>query len=411
MVAPITGPLVAEQSLPIAIGRFDRVERYKQKRPHNLPLPYLKVLLVTKERWVHPMYEDGSVPQYTYPGNWNPRTRYAMTPDFYSGLDVFTNKLLVQTTNDAYAKFLSKLGSEASLGVTLAERKQTMAMLATRASQLLDFCRLLRRGDIPGAARTLGWTATRTGSKTKSALWHLSKRGVPKKESVRIRKGGKSFANNYLEFHFGWSPLIGDIYSATEVLCEPIKPTRVIGTARRNDEFFYDDDVYYGLVRAQTKHKVKCLVRVQADVAVTNPNLRLLSQMGLINPAVVAWELVPFSFVVDWFVNVSDFLGQFTALAGLDVINPQRSYKWIDEASMREFNTRFFNAFGQNHQPGDRIRCESYAFSTRRTLGLPAVKLTTRSPWDLSPRRALAAVSLLIQKGIGHKPKRHLQIS
>lgn len=39
---------------------------------------------------------------------------------------------------------------------------------------------------------------------------------------------------------------------------------------------------------------------------------RLFDQIQL-NPFVTAWELVPFSFVVDWFVNVGDWLQSQTA--------------------------------------------------------------------------------------------------
>jgi hypothetical protein len=42
-----------------------------------------------------------------------------------------------------------------------------------------------------------------------------------------------------------------------------------------------------------------------------------LQQLGLDNPAMLAWELTTLSFVADWFVNVSDVLEQITAFTGV----------------------------------------------------------------------------------------------
>jgi hypothetical protein len=44
--------------------------------------------------------------------------------------------------------------------------------------------------------------------------------------------------------------------------------------------------------------------------------LATASEIGLTNPAEVAWELVPFSFVVDWAIPIGTFLGQLDASVG-----------------------------------------------------------------------------------------------
>jgi hypothetical protein len=51
----------------------------------------------------------------------------------------------------------------------------------------------------------------------------------------------------------------------------------------------------------------------------SSPHLSELQQLGLTNPALVAWELVPFSFVFDWFIQVGDWLTGLTALQGVTV--------------------------------------------------------------------------------------------
>lgn len=47
--------------------------------------------------------------------------------------------------------------------------------------------------------------------------------------------------------------------------------------------------------------------RVRYDAALTNSTYLRLSEVGITNPLEVAWELLSFSFVVDWFLSVGDW--------------------------------------------------------------------------------------------------------
>jgi hypothetical protein len=40
--------------------------------------------------------------------------------------------------------------------------------------------------------------------------------------------------------------------------------------------------------------------------------------LGIFNPLLIGWELVPFSFVVDWFIPVGSYLEGIDALLGYD---------------------------------------------------------------------------------------------
>ncbi len=62
------------------------------------------------------------------------------------------------------------------------------------------------------------------------------------------------------------------------------------------------------------------------EVTISNPNLYLANNLGLANPAIVVWELIPFSFVVDWFVTVGQFLENGSAWLGLTVTKPYTTY-------------------------------------------------------------------------------------
>jgi len=58
-------------------------------------------------------------------------------------------------------------------------------------------------------------------------------------------------------------------------------------------------------------------IKIEADIS--TPHLNQAQQLGLTNPALALEELVPFSFVFDWFVQVGDYLQAVTALQGVSV--------------------------------------------------------------------------------------------
>jgi len=198
----------------------------------------------------------------------------------------------------------------------------------------------------------------------------------------------KGLSGLWLEFHFGWAPLIGDIFSAIEILDSAPPPFPIKGTALiREKSTFIDGSAGQWSRRCYMTNEVRAWVG--GAVRVTNPNLRLASQLGLVNPASVAWELVPFSFLVDWFVNVGDYLEQFSDTAGMAFVMPWHGYK---------ATSRVNNVYSTSGPGGWDITSDGFVFE--RFDGLPGVSFRFRSPWVISPTRALTAISLLVQQGL-----------
>lgn len=277
-----------------------------------------------------------------------------------------TLTMLTPCTNRAIARFKEGLGENASLGAALATVPESFAMIAQRAGAMLKAYRHLKKGQFKKFTKALN---TRPLVKHKKTKWT-----APKNASAL-----------WLEYWFGWAPMIGDIFSATHVVNSPFAPVRILGTASEP------------AMRIQTQYKWggkytesffgKHVAKVQADVTVVNPNLYLLQKLGLLNPASIAWELVPFSFMVDWFGNIGDVIDEWTAYAGLS----------------------FSNAFTTRAAKGN-VLCESsykslglvesyettYKFiRQRRTLGVASTRLYFEIPGSVSKTRAATAVSLL----------------
>lgn len=357
MVAPIVGPyaLATVQILtPSGSDQTLLIQRTgsRQRRPYNLPL------VASLSSWK------------SLPGpvdtRWNEPIGISTWMD--RSMETTFSSLRNDAYNDAYKRLVDQLGTRSEMGVNLAQRKQAVDMLTARVYTLVSFTRHLRRFEFNRAAAVLGIERKRV-------------------KNLNLRKEAKAFGNNWLEYHFGWSPLIHDIGAAIDLLQSPITPTRLkaSGTSRVTQS-----SISYPPWSTQFFDRVvNVKVRLGCDVTVANPNLWLANQMGLVNPATVIWDSVPFSFVVDWFVNVSDFLGSFTTFAGLNIENSYNTIFWRSQLKSRLVcnNPYYVKTYG-----GTQI-------IFRRGLGLgtgPILKV--RKPWQLSVTRGATAVSLLLQK-------------
>lgn len=205
----------------------------------------------------------------------------------------------------AYDSFYSNAGGtqRASLGVTLASANQSWAMIADRSMRIVRALRHARRGHLGDAAEILF-----------------------KGSSARARKLRKreSLSDTWLELQFGWLPLYGDIYQACEVLSSslPIEKVRGSGHAQIFDQY----GEWGNTVVQHKSHKIGTKrVRLSGQLKTVSPNVLLAKNLGLTNPAAVAWDLVPFSFVVDWFLPVNKFVQSWDSHLGFDVTNTAAS--------------------------------------------------------------------------------------
>lgn len=171
-------------------------------------------------------------------------------------------------------------------------------------------------------------------TKAVGAAKRLDPRGIQKALGVQARKGikrnTKDAAGLWLEHQYGWLPLLSDVHGATELLNErdgddPYRYT-VSVTGKYQDHIVTppltkllraDGNIGTHVTFSVTKeyaqfYKAKCRIDAYAD----NPELGLATSLGLTNPLDVAWELTPFSFVVDWFLPVGNYLNLLDATSG-----------------------------------------------------------------------------------------------
>lgn len=274
--------------------------------------------------------------------------------------------------NSAHEKFVSSVQDRAAIGVDVAEYSQSVDMIATAARKIGNIASAVRQKDLG------------------KLIENLDPRGAP---SFKKPTWKKAFADNFLQVHFGWVPLCQDLHDAAQVISNPLKSTSVTSRSHNVQESYahYEDQApngswYYSQTQTE-KNNYYC--KMGADVKVTNPALHLASQLGITNPLAIAWELVPFSFVVDWFANIGQFVAQLDEFAGLGLVNPYTTI--FIRSSFYKTVTNY------PYWPATEAYTGENACVTR-TSGIDSVSLSLKPLKLPSPTRAVTAVSLLIQQ-------------
>lgn len=128
--------------------------------------------------------------------------------------------------------------------------------------------------------------------------------------------------SKWLEYRYGWLPTLADI---NKLVNQPLglPSTRVY--ARRFKQVSYDDGkkskTTPGVIATGNFYESYGAYVYPKDI-----NMQVATQYGIANPALVLWEMVPFSFAVDWFLDVGGYLESLGALNGLEIDDYWRTY-------------------------------------------------------------------------------------
>lgn len=291
---------------------------------------------------------------------------------YYHTMCAPPTKLQQSAYNNAYDRMRSRLQDGSTLGTTIAEGRETLELIAMRGASVLKALRKLRKGDPKGFAYELA---------------------VPKHQRRDGRFSTKHWlSGHWLEYWLGIAPTIADIEKSVEVLVREHPQTQRIKVAAFQDYTYrsgsFGPRPWPPYINAQCNFMSGMYVQVR----VNNPNVFLATQLGLTNPVAIAWELVPLSFVVDWFYDVGGFLNSFDTFYGLEIVDggtftkttytgDERAYTWnLPGTKLETFEGKFSgHVFRRNRATSFRL--------PRPVLELPHVSWT----------RAATSISLLTQ--------------
>lgn len=212
---------------------------------------------------------------------------------------------------------------------------------------------------------------------------------------------GHQIADRWLEFQYGWKPLLSSIYGAADeaqrMVLNKIQNFSVNASIPMGapDSQFIRDITLKGTDRYNQALKQSCRISISMEIPTDRWNL---DRWTSLNPVSIAWELAPYSYVVDWLYDIGGMLRRMETALIYD--------KFFKHGSMQELyyyhsayqrkglmNTRFsgYSFYGDLSAWVRRVEFERTVLTSLPTGQLPTIK------GNLGSSQLLSAAALLSQ--------------
>lgn len=334
-------------------------------------------------------------------------------------------------SNQAIIECLSRINPTQSQSlVTVAEAGKSVNMIFERAKKLAAAYVACRKGD--AAALKVMFPGLSPAPRPKRVVvWDDNGSPIIRKNGKVVQRYGhkplskheysllEDPARLWLEYRYGWSPLVLDIQDSLKAIyAQDLRDqlrkqdyTRVFGlregsanevTSHVSPSFGGGKWSYQVAINHTFKAKAYAKYRVSRESGMLNR----MNDFGAFDVPRAAWELVPFSFVADWFIPIGDWLAAVQPKIGVEVI----SSGYVIVASKKVVRTLSGYqpdgiAPGQWPQPPFPLGA-SDSFETKvvsRTIGLPMFPFPTPEV-KINFKRIADAVSLF--KGVHRSTQR-----
>lgn len=233
-----------------------------------------------------------------FPSGWGYGSPSVFVPSSYSAASLATDfaPVVSRLTDAATRKIYSKAKDQSvNLQNFLAEIRSTKDSFGQIIKRVSKTILLLKKGQLKRAV---------------SALFPTTSREI---------------ANDVLLFNFGIKPLISDIDGMMKFLAENSSDSVITTSAKSTDTVvtvqsgLAPSPIFY---RKEIINKVtKITVKTELSYKVDLPAVKQLIQLGFTNPAATAWEVIPWSFVIDWFCSVGDYIDSLDSWALLQPLS------------------------------------------------------------------------------------------
>lgn len=252
---------------------------------------------------------------------------------------------LIMEENESITKSLNKIADQkANMSENLATFGQTVRLLTDPIKGVISLTQKLRAD---------------------KDIWPLIKQSY---RAWARGKVAKKLTDPYLAYVYGVVPLLQDIHGILELAQSQSKQPLLFhgsATARRtyNASDFgkwnptYDRGEWWTGNSTESRTRTTLWAKLSDEFSGT----RVLNQLGLVNPASLVWELVPYSFVIDWLLPVGPVLSALTAPAGLDFVGGSTSRR---VRAQWKYDIRHYpgpGGFSQEQYGGGRMRYDGYA--------------------------------------------------
>jgi hypothetical protein len=341
------------------------------------------------------MYSDDSPPvpvdEEQYNGNWaafpdssvghlgsaiqDCVSEYTAACQVNSPMVVYSSEIAALDSKVVAKLYQKVLNQKVDLATAMAEGAKTVSMIADLSKRLIDFFLGIYR-----------LNPTRFLSGLRGLLGKL------------LPSSPKKLANDFLAYRYGITPLVSDISGSVEAIAEYLDSNPKVYTRSRSrtviDNSNQSSTSFSGvLTRRVLVDRVTIEIAYKITYAIEGLGTRRLIELGFTNPVNVEWELVPFSFVVDWFIPIGNYLRSLTSFDQLAVKECHRTtvikvYKQV--AYSVPVNPNWHPPAGGGEVPGWNYAFGSWTWKTedvtcvREIIPLPALPLPTfKNPLSL----------------------------
>lgn len=291
----------------------------------------------------------------------------------------------------AITKMLMRLkDSKFNAAVAYNEAGQVHRLIGDSARKIAKALVDLRHGHLRLAMEGFGLSV----SKRAAARYRKAMNRAADKDSIDT-----VLAQGVLMVQYGIRPLMSDVVGAAELFAQKVTPEaaadlRTSSTVFINEKqaatasgsLAFPEEFWNGSFSAITTGSVRVSCKIQYTRG--NETLHTLSQLGLTNPALVVWEAVPWSFVIDWFLPVGNWISSLDATLGL-------SFKSGCISTQREYTHARSQAVAGYVVTSNSVTTKERQFTREILSGFPSPSLPSfKNPASLE--HALNGIALLV---------------
>lgn len=303
--------------------------------------------------------------------------------------------------NEVHAKAINNLllkvkDQKVNLVQALAERRQTAQLIGDTALKIGSMIRAVKKGDLRLAAEALNVLPP-----SKRAIQRHRQRVASARMSRDREALDKVMSKGILSVQYGWRPLLQDIYGSAELLAQK-QMREIVDHAKSGSQVSHEvsSTSTVGYSKVQNTSNVTVQVQYKVTFASQSDTTHSLAQVGISNPALIAWELVPWSFVIDWFIPIGNYISSLDATLGLSFVTGSCSTKTVGKCQLSQtwdaWNYGAWQCYS-THFVGSATASCNWEYYTRTALSsFPSPQLPgLKNP--ASFEHALNAISLLSQ--------------
>lgn len=288
----------------------------------------------------------------------------------------------------ATSKILDKIKNEKiNFAQFYAEREQTIRLISQTCRNIAASYAALRRGHIVDAGKVI--------------------MGV--RPSRRIRRDfrkthtddpAEAASRAWLQMQYGWKPLLSDVKGAVEALDTSKQSDLKLFRCQGRGSAIESDIITSSGVNG---FDLKCVrtteyfVKYTSFHRITASATQMSTSLGLQNPAVLAWELLPYSFVVDWFLPIGEYLSSIDATSGCTFSTGSRTTvlrQTVEATWTAKGKTEYSPPGNVKYSGVVRMSMTALSVNRYRLSGFPSPKFPViKNP--ISRDHALNAVALL----------------